>query len=70
MVGHRLILVFEGLAQLAFGQSIDHQSEGHDEGQGLDPLGLFDKDTTDKEEGVFEEAKPSLYGLLSFVFLQ
>jgi hypothetical protein len=69
LVSHRLVLVFEGLAQLAFGQGVDHQGEGHDEGQSLDPLGLFDKDTTDKEQGVFEEAKPSFDGLLTFVFL-
>ena len=49
LVAHRLVLVFAGLAQLAFCQGVDHQGKGHDEGQGLDPLGLFDKDTTDQE---------------------
>jgi hypothetical protein len=33
-------------------------------------LELFDKGTTGKEEGVFEEAKASFYGLLPFVFVQ
>ena len=70
LVAHGLVLVLEGVAQLAFGQGVDHQGECHNQGEGLDPLGLFDKDTTDKEEWVFEEAKPSLYGLLSFIFLQ
>ena len=70
LVAHRLVLVFEGLTQLASCQGVDHQGESHNQGQGLDPLGLFDKDTTDKEQGVFEEAKPSLYSLLSFIFLQ
>ena len=54
MVAHGLVLVLEGVAQLAFGQGVDHQGEGHNQGEDLDPLGLFDKDTTDKEEGVFE----------------
>ena len=70
LVAHRLVLVFEGLTQLAFCQGVDHQGEGHNQRQSLDPLGLFDKHTTDKEQGVFEEAKSSLYSLLSFIFLQ
>ena len=69
LVQHGLLLGVEGLPQFAFGEGIDHQGEGHDEGQGFHPLGLFDKDAAGKEEGVFEEAKAPFDSLLGFVFL-
>ncbi len=42
LVVYRLVLVLEDRAQLVFCQRLDNQGEGHDQGQGLDPLGLFD----------------------------
>ena len=70
LVAHGLVLGFQSLSQFPFGEGIDHQGKGHDESQGFDALRLFDKDATGKEERVFEEAKPSFYGLLPFVFAQ
>jgi hypothetical protein len=45
-----LVVSIEGLAQLALGECVNHQGQSHNQGEGFDALGLFDKNTTGKED--------------------
>ena len=67
---HRVVGLGELGSEFSLAETVNEQGQGHDEGESLDPLGLFDKNVASEEEGVFEEAKTALDVLLGFVLAQ
>jgi hypothetical protein len=67
---HGVIGLGELDSELALAETVDQPGQGHDEGEGFDPLGLFNKDAAGEGEGVFEEANAALDVLQATTGLQ